>query len=245
MGVALAILLPSLLGGWGILFHYACQRDNGSAGQEYAWVPALMINSPYGGLAFGNATVPKGPLSPSRMAPNGYELGEANGSATWAGFRAEINLSSQQNQTDWGFGQSARCNDQFSVSIQYLGGSVLGGPLLGSGNTSDVQEPSSLGYWTNPGDVNLTITNGFTSSTNPTVSTCGTSEMQKYSVSVQFVVRIPATLDGKPYGISYSLPIIETYHYVFPGDFGIWQVDNLSALGGPGGGWAFSYSPCS
>lgn len=242
VAVVLGLLIPSLLGGWGIFFHYACQRNAGSSDHLYAWVPALLINSPYGGEAFGNGTVPKGPLSP--LTSTVYELGQANGSATWAGFRTEINLSNQENQTELGFGQGVRCSAPFAVSIQYLGGIVLGGPLLGSGNMSDVQEPTSLGYWTNPGDVNLTIMNGFVSSNRPSVSTCDKSEAQNYTASQSFLVRLPATLDGKLHDLTYSLPIVETFHYIFPGDFGTWQVDNLSAPGGPGGGWAFSYSPC-
>jgi len=39
-----------------------------------------------------------------------------------------------------------------------------------------------------------------------------------------------------PYG-SYTA----TWSYWFPPDFGTWQIDNLSAPGGPGGGWAFNF----
>jgi len=51
-------------------------------------------------------------------------------------------------------------------------------------------------------------------------------------------------LGNQSFWIATELPFTEQYHYSFPANFGTWQVDNLSAPGGSGGGWAFSYSPC-
>lgn len=238
------LVLPTLLGGWAPLLHYACVHEEGSAVTLYAWVPALMINSPYGGEAFGNGTVPPGPLSPSGQGLV-YELGEANGSAAWAGFRAEFNVSRVENQTLWGAGQDVRCKSPFSASASYWGDIVLGGPLLGSGNISDSGEPTSLNHWTYPGDVNLTVSNGFTGNNSRSISTCGKPAAMNFTSSSRFIVEIPVLLGGVEYSLPYVLPIQESFHYVFPSDFGTWQVDNLSAPGGPGGGWAFSYTPCS
>jgi len=241
--VVVGLLLPTLAGGWAPLLHYDCQQGQSPEQTLYAWVPALMINSPYGGQAFGNATVPPGPLSVPGEGTI-YGTGEANGSAAWAGFRAEINVSSAENQTVWGPGQDARCTSPFYVSVRYWGGAVLGGPLLGEGNVSDSQEPTSLGHWTYPGDVNLTVSNGFYGNNSPSISTCGRAIASNSASSSQFEVRVPVTIGGSQYNLPYVLPVQETFHYWFPANFGTWQVDNLSAPGGPGGGWAFSYSPC-
>jgi hypothetical protein len=241
--VVAGLFLPTLLGGWAPLLHYACQHDQTPEVSEYAWVPALLVNSPFGGEVFGNGTVPPGPLSVYGEG-SFYELGEANGSAAWAGFRAEINVSSQENQTIWGPGQDALCLTPFYLSVRYWGGAVLGSPLLGEGNISDDHEPTALGHWTYPGDVNLTISNDFAGSNSRDVTTCGRAAAQNFTSSSSFEVKVPVTIKGSQYNVPYVLPIRETFHYIFPANFGIWQVDNLSAPGGPGGGWAFSYSPC-
>jgi hypothetical protein len=243
VGIA-ALLLPTLVGGWAPLLHTDCLPGASPAETLYAWVPALLINSPFGGEAFGNATVAPGPLSLS-VEGTTYELGIQNGSASWAGFRAEINVTGVENQTVWGPGQDVRCTTPFAVSVRYWGGIVLGGPLLGKGNTSDSAMPTSLGHWTYPGDVNLTISNGFSAINYPFISTCGGGAASIFQKSSQFEVGIPVAFDGRSYAPSFALPIHETFHYLVPANFGIWQIDNLSAPGGPGGGLAFAYSPCS
>ncbi|MGC2034334.1 MAG: hypothetical protein WA761_02675 [Thermoplasmata archaeon] len=58
-------------------------------------------------------------------------------------------------------------------------------------------------------------------------------------------VKLLFTENEQNFSVPYVLPFTEQYTYTFPANFGTWQVDNLSAPGGPGGGWAFSYSPCS
>jgi hypothetical protein len=243
VAAAVLLLLPTVLGGWAPLLHNVCNQTAGRVETLYAWVPALIVNSPYGGRAWGNGTVPPGPLSGSDLSTV-FAGGAANGSAIWSGFRAEVNVSREENQTQWGPGSDRRCTTPFSLSVRYWGGYVLGAPILGQGNTSDSHEPTSLGYWTYPGDVNLTIANGFVGSNSGPVSTCGTVSSSNFTGSVQFVVRIPVTSGGLNYSVPYLLPIQETFHYWFPGNFGRWQIDDLSAPGGPGGGWAFSYSPC-
>src|SRR5271157_1934275 len=225
--IVVGLFTPTLLGGWAPLLHYECQQGQSPEATLYAWVPALMINSPYGGEGFGNGTVPPGPLSTPGLGTT-YGTGEANGSAAWAGFRAESNVSSVQNLTVWGPGQHVRCASPFYVSVRYWGGAVLGGPLLGEGNVSDSQEPTSLGHWTYPGDVNLTVSNGFYGNNSPSISTCGRAIASNSASSSQFEVRVPVTIGGSQYNLPYVLPVQETFHYWFPANFGTWQVDNLS-----------------
>jgi hypothetical protein len=243
VAIVAVLLLPTVLGGWAPLVHYACSPQSSPAETLFAWVPGIMLNSPYGGEAFGNATVPPGPLSASGLGTT-FNLGVANGSSAWSGFRAEINITYESNTTMWGPGQDAWCGAPFAVSIQYVGGLVLGGPLLGKGNVSDTEEPTSLNHWTQPGDVNLTVSNGFTFGNTASISTCGGGSKSNVTASMQFDVWIPVSSSGPSYPLPYPLGIRETFHYVFPADLGTWKVDNLAASGGPGGGWAFSYTPC-
>jgi hypothetical protein len=243
--VVVGLLLPTLLGGWAPLLHFTCTKGQNPESTVFAWVPALLVNSPYGGEGFGNGTVPPGPLSLPGVGTI-YGTGEANGSAAWAGFRAEINVSSAQNQTVWGAGEDSRCSSSFYVSIRYWGGVVLGGFLLGNGNVTDSQEPTSLGHWTYAGDVNLTISNGFEGANMGSISTCGKASVSNVTGSSQFDVRIPVAIGDTRLSLPYTLPIEESFHYVFPPNFGTWQIDNLSAPGEPGGGWAFNYvGPCA
>ena len=243
--VVIGLLLPTLGGGWAPLLHNTCEVSGSPVASLFAWVPALLVNSPFGGEGYGNGTVPPGPLS-SPGQGTVYGIGEANGAAAWAGFRAEINISTVKNQTVWGPGVSVRCDSPFSISVNYWGGAVLGGPLLGEGNRSDLNESTSLNHWTYPGDVNLTFANGFLESNSGTISTCGQSALSRGMTSPQFEVKIPVVIGGTHYLVPYTLGIQETFHYVFSSDFGTWQIDNLSAPGGPGGGWAFNFvGPCT
>jgi hypothetical protein len=238
------ILVLSTVGGWAPLLHYTCSEETGSTETTYAWLPALIINSPHGGEAWGNATVPPGPLSPSGLGTV-VEIGAANGSAVWAGFRAEINVSRVQNQTEWGPGQDTRCAEPVSVSVQYWGGVVLGAPILGAGNVTDDREPTTLGHWTYPGDINLTTANGYSADNAGNISTCGKGALSSFVETSRFELRIPLMCSLAHYSLLYPLPIHEALHHLFPSNLGTWQVDNLSAPGDPGSGRAFSFSPLS
>jgi hypothetical protein len=63
-------------------------------------------------------------------------------------------------------------------------------------------------------------------------------------ISNRLTVWFPVSLSDRTVQVPFIIPVTESYHYTFPANFGIWEVDNLSAPGGPGGGWAFSYEPC-
>jgi hypothetical protein len=57
-------------------------------------------------------------------------------------------------------------------------------------------------------------------------------------------VEIPFPYDGSIRVVNATVTVTADFEYTFPSDSGVWGVDNLSAPGGPGGGWAFSYTPC-
>lgn len=243
VATCVALLLPPVVAGWGPIYHFGCVLGTTPSEQTYAWIPGLMANSPFGGVVWANGTVPPGPLSPRGLG-TGFEVETMNGRATWSGFRAEINVTKQSNETLIGPGSNKRCSEPYFVSIHYWGGIDLGFVLLGAGNESDANEPSTLGVWSDPGDINVSIDNGYSIQNAGNISTCGLSNSSTFSVSSHFDVAIPVDLARGAFSVVYSLPFVEQFHYIFPADFGVWQIDNLSAPGGPGGGWAFSYSAC-
>jgi hypothetical protein len=114
---------------------------------------------------------------------------------------------------------------------------------MGQGNVSDQQEPVVLF----PGHSNtIYFLNGFDTPDSGSISTCGEpAQSLPLVTSTHLTLWAHFASDGQNYSVPFNLPIVESqFHYWFPANFGTWQVGNLSASGGPGGGWAFSYSPC-
>lgn len=79
---------------------------------------------------------------------------------------------------------------------------------------------------------------------NEVVSTCGQTKQVLGLTSQHVDIGIPVTINGSNVTVPATVDILSYYTYTFPANGGVWAVDNLSAPGGPGGGWAFSYSPC-
>jgi hypothetical protein len=78
-----------------------------------------------------------------------------------------------------------------------------------------------------------------------TVSTCGSSTASLWVTSHYLTLWYRFSTGQGSATVSFTAPESGAgFHYSFPADFGMWQVDNLSSPGGPGGGWAFSYAPC-
>ena len=92
-----------------------------------------------------------------------------------------------------------------------------------------------------PGDASPYFSNGFYYANEQNISTCGRGTEGVNVTSSYLTVWVPFSYDGKNYTQPLILPYIQSFHYSFPGRVGNWQVDNLSAPGGPGGGWAFNY----
>ena len=74
-----------------------------------------------------------------------------------------------------------------------------------------------------------------------TVSTCGTGPQVVHSFATYLNVTVPFRFEGSNQQVSAKVPVNNSYQYVFPPNAGSWSYDNLSASGGPGGGWAFTY----
>jgi hypothetical protein len=254
VGVAAGVVLAlgGLSGSWNLLEHTIC-ADQGQVSLEYFFLPALLVNSPYGGLAWGNgsmaASFPGGPGYPTY--PGAYGGGSSNGTVGEVWFSVNLSIHGQANETEIGPGPSRDCTRPFSVFPvpAYLGRGFGGWEIQVPSNLTDMGEATSANFSGlfegNP--LSPIWNNGFTSSNAPNVSTCTNSTPLNLLIQVPGPsVQIPFSESGNPLVTSYILPFTESFHYLFPPRFGIWAVDNLSTPGGPGGGWAFDYlGPCT
>lgn len=144
-----------------------------------------------------------------------------------------------------------------SVPAWQESGGCAGCEILGPGNQSDSSEPAqfNISIWGGPGSSGVTSViyhNGFYFPNAPDVSTCGGLSVTLRIGSSWLDLQVPFVSDGhvqvvniiSPGGFGYD-QFTANFSYTFPANFGTWAVDNLSAAGGPGGGWAFNFlGPC-
>lgn len=240
-------------GGWAPLLHWNCEPQGEVVGESNYYIPAVLVNSPYRGQGWGNGSFPSTFPGVSNGIPQpdvwvAYGTGAEMGSALGAFFTVNVSIESLGNVTQWGPGSNVRCLQPYIVGLTSPSiYAEAGGSMLGPNNTSDWGEPHfALIYQSTASQLQtLDFNNSFESANSRSVSTCGgpaqsVSSVEPWGLGVSF----PLTLYGHTLNIPFTIPVLESFHYVFPGNFGTWQVDNLSAPGGPGGGWAFSYSPC-
>lgn len=253
--VALVLLLAPILGSWGPLYHWSCGGGAQATVIPDSYIPAVLVNSPFGGSGWGNGTIPVNFPGAWRGPPDGvtkveYGTGALRGQALGAFFSVNISVIDTQNVTVFGPGTNSRCSQAFSIQFEPPSDYIeIGGAMLGPNNTSDVNEPHFALFEQgspNPPLRSLLFNNSFSAANQPNVTTCGRqAEWLSLTSSSSLQTWLLLTVDGKNYSIPYEFTFVQTFHYSFPADFGTWQIDNLSAPGGPGGGWAFSYSPCS
>lgn len=252
--VVVALLTLTAIGGWAPLIHWTCQRETRVVTLANYYIPAVLVNSPYGGQAWGNGTfsptfpgISNGPPGPGVKAI-AYGTGAIDGNALGAFFTVNVSIYQLGNATQWGPGANVRCTQPYGAFLSSPSIYVeAGGQMLGLNNTSDAHEPPQAALPVPIQDQAMTVlfNNGFHSDNAANVSTCGRPAQSVPSVaSGHLSVWFPITIAGKILRVPYVIPVLESYHYDFPANFGTWQVDNLTAPGGPGGGWAFSYSPC-
>lgn len=247
------VFTPTYFAGWAPAVHWTC-NPSAELFAQVAWTPISLANSPYGGMAFVNATVPPGEFG---LGSPGLEVGggERNGTV-WGGFwQVVASVAPLENQTVWGPGTNSRCSARFSVNLQtarqpqVYTGEIFnwpGGPLFGPNSTSDSLEPTSYNLSASVNGSSLHFSNGFQDSNDQSVSTCGGGARLIPVHSTRFTVWVPYPSGESGSAVPFTLPSLESFNYSFPPNFGTWQVDNLSALGGPGGGWAFNYlGPCT
>ncbi len=210
--------------------------------------PAVLVNAPYGGRGYGTALEPASYPGAWGYPNNTVLVGNPapNGSATGTFFPVKVSVERLTSDLEFGAGTNARCDASYGVSVappESIGSA--GWVLLGPGNASDALEPTWSNFSGFEGDpVSPHFENGFAVSNLANVTTCN-APTKLLTVSARpATVQIQFRLGGQNVTVAYTIPFQLQFQYSFPADFGTWQVDNLSAPGGPGGGWAFSYSPC-
>jgi hypothetical protein len=245
--VVVGLFVPTAIGGWAPLVHWTC-ASGGTLASEVLWIPAILVNAPYGGYVAGNATLPPGLIGNGGGLGSSQGLPASNGSVGGLFFHVVADVSENGNVTVWGSGPNVRCDQEYAVSISlYFGsssGEVYSAILGNTGNRSDVGEPNMYNLTPAAGDKTASFENGFETANVANISTCNAAQEWQWVLSSGLDVRLNVTIDQQLTPVFVFLPFPQAYHYYFPANFGTWQIDNLSVPDGPGGGWAFSYSPC-
>ncbi len=250
VAIVVALFLPTSFAGWAPVLHWECVSST-RMWTGVSYVPIVLANSPFGGNVSAEGVIPASfPGGFGYPNDSSWETdSSSNGSASGTFNAVVLTVFQQASQLAWGPGANSPCSDSFTVvpsqpaNPETIGGWTVGVPS----NLSDSGEATSVvfqGFSGAPSSV--LFENGYTAANEAAVSTCNSQAktVPLPSNSHSLAVTVPFVSEGKNYTLPWNLPFTESYVYWFPGHFGIWQVDNLSAPGGPGGGWAFSYSPC-
>jgi hypothetical protein len=240
-GLVIATIVFAL---WGFGPHTSC-RDEGQLTVSEGGLPAVLVNSPYRGSASGEgilaADFPGGPGYPTSRGS--YGVPAANGTASGAFFSVNLSVHAEANVSRWSAGPSSFCTNSFEIVPQPSPiSSSLPWQIPVQSNLTDRGESVTVnlsGYLTGS-PVIPSWNNGFTFSNHPNVTTCGRPGFSLNVTSHYLMVGVPALVYGVETIVPFSLPFTDVYQYSFPTN-GTWAVDNLSAPGGPGGGWAFDY----
>jgi hypothetical protein len=239
--VVAGLLLPTAITSWAPVLHWTCAQGS-ELTSFYSPVPFLALNSPYGGNVGGNVTTAPSYIDRGFTDSDGTTA--SNGEATSVGYNGNLTVFSDSNRTVLGPGVNVRCSQPFDVQFAPNGGGFGGLEIMGPGNQSDVNEPHTI-FPNIPRYTTVESSNGFTKANSPNVSKCGKQAFFQPVYSNHLTVWIIFAWNGENHTATFNPPfVVAQYGYRFPANFGTWQVDNLSALGGPGGEWAFPYSPC-
>jgi len=235
--VAVAVAM-TVAGGLGVFLlltssSHPCVPGSVVAVENHTLTPQVLVNSPFLGSGTGTYLG----VSPSNLSPSGPIVGAENGSV-WGhfeDFRSTIREGVHQDTSN-------ACDGQFFVSqTDNLSG---GTQSLGSGLRNDSSEQEWVGD-NGTGYSLVYLNNSFTSATT-SVSTCGLDRETLGLTSDHFSIRLPFSTEGHPENVTVEVNALVSLAYTFPADGGTWLIDNLSAPGGPGGGWAFSFlGPCT
>jgi hypothetical protein len=246
VALIVGLVAPTGFGGWAPLAHWTCQDSQPSA-VEPIWIPAVVVNAPYGGSVAGNGSIPAGFIANGAGFGSSEGLPAANGSVGGVFLHVLIQATTERTVLTWGAGTSASCTEPYEITAQtdFNGSQVYSGILSGPGNLSDSSEAHQYNFSSSPGDRTAYFSNGFDAANEDPISTCGNSEVFESVVTSNLHIAVPVTFGGVTQVLPFTLPFGQSFSYRFPANFGTWQIDNLSAPGGPGGGWAFSYIPCS
>jgi hypothetical protein len=259
--IVLAILFVGivaipLFNAWAPLLHWTCANETLVSHGTNVWIPAVLVNSPYGGNATGQGLMAwnfpgawNGPPPASgQTLETGWGTNSSNGTSAGAFFTVNVSIYSVRSVIALGPGTDSQCAQSYGIALEspeQYGGISAGVRTLS--NLSDKGEADNItGYPGSQGGVPTPhFANGFEGSGNAFISTCGMPGLSRPVKSNYLDVSFVLSVAGKTISVPYVLPFSDYFTYNFPANFGTWQIDNLSAPGGSGGGWAFSYSPCS
>ena len=175
VAVAAVLIGFTVLGGWAAATHWTC-RDEGQPALLRSAVPAILVNSPFRGVANGTgilaASFPGGPGYPTHGGD--YGIGGPNGTANGAFFAVNLSIRNLANVSEWGPGQNAPCSLPLAVLPEP--------PPRGTSTGLTIPVPSNLTDQGEATTVNLSglfigsqnvpsWNNAFTWSNSPNVST--------------------------------------------------------------------------
>lgn len=242
IGIATAFPTPFLPVG---LRHYACVQGN-LVTSQFNYTPVSLVESPYG----GNGTL--------HLTTHVESWGGLTGNGSvWGDFIImNWSLYSVNRILMPGPGTNPSCPAYTAVSRLGIpsGGDVteVGAPFIGPGNTTDAGLPQQVvigggvtRLWTSNLEYRYVTDNA------GNLTTCGGAGVWRNfsSNDLRFEAGFSTTFNVKSFQESSATlfgPLTDRYSYRFPANFGTWAIDNLSAPGGPGGGWAFDYlGPCT
>jgi hypothetical protein len=255
-GVVLSLASFASTGG-GILTHTTCEVGSRVAYPNDTWIPAVLVNSPFGGNASGmgimNWDFPGAwngpPPAPGQTLKVGMGTGDLNGTAGGAFFTVSLSVFQSRTVTQAGPGMNLPCTASVQLDLQAPQTYAEAGARVTTvSNLTDAGEADNATLFAGlNGSIQSPafFDNGFTRANTNEISTCGQQGKTVPAAMQGLGVTFHVAAINQTYLIPETLPFTEVFSYTFPGDFGNWQVDNLSEPGGPGGGWAFSYSPCA
>jgi hypothetical protein len=241
------LVASTFVGPWAPAAHWTCV-DKTRIAAGVAFYPVVLVNSPFGGRGWANGSISQnfpgfGGVSESSFSWNGTSTGTFN-DVNITIYRTASMLAPGPGFNTPCAGVLAAVPSQAPFLVTYAGFTVEV-----PSNLTDQGESTSLPFTSYANYTNLPVmfNNSFTQSNLPSITTCGGPAQYEPvgTTSHTLSIRVQYMADGTTQTTLMVLPFAESYDYLFPADFGTWQIDNLSAPGGPGGGWAFSYSPCS
>jgi len=218
---------------WAPLDHFEC-RPGTVVAQDKLLTPLLMLNAPYGGNASGTV---------HESAPTSWSTTVHNGSAAALFVLRNWSVARSLRVLAAGPGTNAACPEFLATPGFY--NEYLSIDLLPANSTSDAAEPTALEY---SGYGSVLFHNGFANGDGITMATCtwnGLGHGYLRTTSSHITVEVPFSWNGTTATAKSTLEYVANYSYEFPGGAGTWSIDDLNlGTNAPGGGYAFTFTPC-